>query len=220
MELVIGNQNYSSWSLRPWLLLSHFDISFDEIKVFLFKENTHQKLADYSPTFKVPVLIDDKGGIDLTVWDSLAICEYISEQYLRGKGWPEDLGDRATARSYSAEIHSGLQALRETLPMNCRATRKVHLNQDCIKDIQRVDGMWQDALNRHDGDWLFGEFSIADCMFAPVASRFATYQVEVSDTSQAYIDRILTLPSMKRWYEAALQEKQVIGEDEAGTDID
>jgi glutathione S-transferase len=220
MELVIGNQNYSSWSLRPWLLLSHFDIAFDETKVFLFEENTHQTLADYSPTFKVPVLVDDKHGKDLTIWDSLAICEYISEQYLKGRGWPENPNDRATARSYCAEMHSGFPALRQSLPMNCRATRKVHLTEQCIRDIQRVDGMWQDALNRHDGDWLFGDFSIADCMFAPVASRFATYQIEVSDTSQTYIDRILTLPSMKRWYDAALQEKQVIGEDEAGTDVD
>ncbi|KZY33963.1 glutathione S-transferase [Oleiphilus sp. HI0081] len=220
MELVIGNQNYSSWSLRPWLLLTHFDIPFDEIKVFLFEENTHQRLADYSPTFKVPVLIDDKEGKDLTVWDSLAICEYVSEQYLKGKGWPEDPSDRATARAYCAEMHSGFPALRSALPMNCRATRKVNLHEDCIKDIQRIDGMWQDALNRHDGDWLFGEFSIADCMFAPVASRFATYQIEVSDTSRAYIDRLLTLPSMKHWYEAALKEKEVIGEGEAGTDVD
>lgn len=216
MDLIIGNQNYSSWSLRPWLLLTHFDIPFDEIKIPLFQENTHQRLAEYSPTFKVPVLIDE----DLTVWDSLAICEYISETYLKAHGWPEAAHDRAIARAYCSEMHSGLNALRNEMPMNCRATRKVHLSDAAIKDIHRVDGMWQDALNRHDGQWLFGEFSIADCMFAPVASRFATYQVEVSDTSQTYIDNLLTLPSMKRWYEAALLEKEVIAEDEAGTDID
>jgi len=216
MELVIGNKNYSSWSLRPWLLLSHFDIPFEEIKVLLFEENTHQRLAEYSPTFKVPVLIDN----DITVWDSLAICEYISEAYLNGKGWPGSLHDRAICRAYCSEIHSGLEALRNAMPMNCRATRRVHFDEQTLKDIHRVDGMWEDALNRHDGDWLFGEFSIADCMFAPVVSRFATYQTEVSDTSQQYIDRVLTLPSMRRWYEAALKEKEVIGEDEAGTDID
>lgn len=216
MELVIGNKNYSSWSLRPWLLLSHFDIPFDEIKILLFEENTHQRLAEYSPTFKVPVLIDD----DLTVWDSLAICEYISEFYLDNKGWPEKAQDRAICRSYCAEMHSAFASLRGDLPMNCRATRRTHLSEGTLKDIHRIDGMWQDALNRHDGNWLFGEFSIADCMFAPVASRFATYGIEVSDTSQQYIDRILTLPSMQRWYEAALTEKEVIGEDEAGSDID
>jgi len=220
MELVIGNKNYSSWSLRPWLLLSHFDIAFDEIKVCLFEENTHQRLAEYSPTFKVPVLIDNIDNADLTVWDSLAICEHISETYLSGKGLPSNTNDRATCRSYCAEMHAGFTALRNSLPMNCRATRRVHLCEETLKDISRVDGMWQDALNRHDGDWLFGEFSIADCMFAPVASRFATYQIEVSDTSQAYIERLLTLPSMRRWYEAALDEKEVIGEDEAGTDLD
>lgn len=216
MELIIGNQNYSSWSLRPWLLLNHFDIPFDEIKIPLFQENTHQRLAEYSPTFKVPVLTDG----EITVWDSLAICEYISETYLDNKGWPSNAHDRATARAYSAEMHSGLSDLRNEMPMNCRATRKVNLSEGAIKDIHRVDGMWQDALNRHDGKWLFGDFSIADCMFAPVASRFATYQIEVSDTSQSYMDTILTLPSMQRWYDAALQEKEVIAEDEAGTDVD
>ncbi len=220
MELIIGNQNYSSWSLRPWLLLSHFDIPFDERKVFLFEQNTHTLLSEVSPTFKVPVLIDEIEGRELTVWDSLAICEYISEHYLNNKGWPENVFDRATCRAYCAEMHSGFNAVRSELPMNCRAIRKIHPSPDAIKDIQRIDGMWQDALNRHDGQWLFGDFSIADCMFAPVASRFATYQIEVSDTSQAYIDAILTLPSMKRWYDAALKEHQVIGEDEAGTDIE
>ena len=106
------------------------------------------------------------------------------------------------------------------MPMNCRATRRIHIDDKTLKDIHRVDGIWQDALNRHDGEWLFGDFSIADCMYAPVASRLATYQIDISDTSQQYIDRILTLPSMQRWYEAALTEKEVIGEDEAGTDID
>ncbi len=216
MELVIGNKNYSSWSLRPWLLLSHFDIPFDEIRIPLNEENTHQQLAEYSPSFKVPVLIDD----DLTIWESLAICEYISENYLDDQGWPVRKADRAISRAYSAEMHSGFSALRQELPMNCRATRKVHLSAAASKDIQRIDGMWQDALNRHDGDWLFGRFSIADCMFAPVASRFATYRIDVSDTSQAYMDKLLTLPSMQRWYEAAINEKEVIGEDEAGTDLD
>jgi len=216
MELIIGNKNYSSWSLRPWLLLSHFDIPFDETKICLFEENTHQRLAEYSPTFKVPVLIDH----DLTIWDSLAICEYISEAYLNNQGWPIDLRERAICRAYCAEMHSELASLRKDLPMNCRATRRTHLSDCTLKDIHRVDGMWQDALNRHDGDWLFSDFSIADCMFAPVASRFATYCIEVSDTSQQYIDRVLTLPSMQRWYEAALAEKEVIGEDEAGSDID
>lgn len=216
MELVIGNKNYSSWSLRPWLLLSHFDIAFEEVKILLHEENTHQRLAEYSPTFKVPVLVDT----DITVWDSLAICEYVSEKYLKDKGWPSDQHDRAICRAYCAEMHSGFTALRNALPMNCRASRRASLNENVIKDIHRIDGMWQDALNRHDDEWLFGEFSIADCMFAPVASRFATYQIEISDTSQNYADRLLTLPSMQRWYEAALKEKEVIGEDEAGTDLD
>ena len=216
MELVIGNKNYSSWSLRPWLLLSHFDIPFEEIKVLLYEENTHQRLAEYSPTFKVPVLIDDK----ITVWDSLAICEYISETFLKGRGLPESPTDRAICRSYCAEMHAGFEALRSTMPMNCRATRRINIDKETLKDIHRIDGMWQDALNRHDGEFLFGDFSIADCMYAPVASRFASYQIDISDTSKQYMDRLLTLPSMRRWYEAALLEKEVVGEGEAGTDVD
>jgi len=220
MELIIGNQNYSSWSLRPWLLLSHFDIPFSENKVFLFEEATHQHLAELSPTLKVPVLIDTIDGKDITIWDSLSICEYISEVYLSKKALPDDLSQRAICRSYCAEMHSGFGAIRSALPMNCRATRKLELSHSVLREVHRIDGMWQDALNRHEGQWLFGEFSIADCMFAPIASRFATYQVEVSDASQEYINNILTLPSMLRWYDSALKEKQVIGEDEAGSDID
>jgi len=220
MELIIGNQNYSSWSLRPWLLLSHFDIPFIENKIFLFEDTTRQYLAELSPTCKVPALIDNINGAEITIWDSLSICEYISETHLSGKGLPIDKIDRAICRSYCAEMHSGFTYIRNKLPMNCRATRKVDLCKQTLKEIHRIDGMWQDALNRHEGKWLFGEFSIADCMFAPIASRFATYQIEVSDSSQEYINNILTLPSMLRWYEAALNEQQVIGEDEAGTDVD
>jgi glutathione S-transferase len=216
MELIIGNKNYSSWSLRPWLLLSHYDLPFDERRIPLRQRNSHELLAEYSPSFKVPVLVDS----DLTIWDSLAICEYINEHYLGNKAWPKKAADKAIARAYCAEMHSGFQALRNELPMNCRASRKVKVSAACEHDIQRIDGMWQDALNRHDGDWLFGEFSIVDCMFAPVASRFATYGIEISETSQAYVEQLLVLPSMQRWYEQAVQEKEVIAESEAGTDLD
>lgn len=216
MELVIGNKNYSSWSLRPWLLLSHFDLPFEETKIPLYQKRSQELLAEYSPTFKVPVLIDE----DLTIWESLAICEYISEKYLNGKGWPPGMKDRAVARAYCAEMHAGFSALRNELPMNCRASRKVKVSEDCEHDIHRIDGMWQDALNRHNGNWLFGEFTIVDCMFAPVVSRFATYGIEISDTSMSYMEQILTLPSMQRWYDAALNEPEVIAASEAGSDID
>ena len=216
MDLVIGNQNYSSWSMRPWLLLSHFDIPFDEININLYQADSHERLAEYSPTLKVPVLIDE----ELTIWESLAILEYLNEHYLNGKGLPSERKDRALCRAYCAEMHAGFAALRQELPMNCRASRKVHISDACERDIHRIDGIWQDALNRHDGPWLFSDFTLADCMFAPVASRFATYGIEVSDTSQAYIDSLLLLPSMQRWYDAAAQETHVVTKYEIGTQIE
>ena len=216
MELIIGNKNYSSWSMRPWLLLSHFDIDFDETVIPLKQPRSHELLAEYSPSFKVPVLIDG----DLTVWESLAICEYVSENHLNNKGWPERAKERAVARAYCSEMHAGFSAIRSELPLNCRASRKVKLSEKCEHEVHRIDGMWQDALNRHDGEWLFGDFSIVDCMFAPVVSRFATYAIDVSDTSQAYMSKILTLPSMQRWYAEANAEPQVIAACEAGTDRD
>lgn len=216
MELIIGNKNYSSWSMRPWLLLSHFDIDFDETVIPLSQPRSHELLAEYSPSFKVPVLIDG----ELTIWESLAICEYVSENHLNNKGWPERAKERAVARAYCSEMHAGFSAIRSELPMNCRASRKVKLSEKCEHEVHRIDGMWQDALNRHDGEWLFGDFSIVDCMFAPVVSRFATYAIEVSDTSQAYMAKILTLPSMQRWYTDAEQEPHIIAACEAGTDLD
>jgi len=216
MELVIGNKNYSSWSMRPWLLLSYFEIPFNETLIPLRQPNSHEQLAEYSPTCKVPVLIDN----DITVWDSLAICEYVSETYLNGKGWPEQARDRAMARAYCSEMHSGFTALRNELPMNCRAMRKVKPSEQCEHEIHRIDGMWQDALNRHDGNWLFGDFSIVDCMFAPVVSRFVTYSVGVSDTSLSYMDQLLNLPAMQSWIDEATRESFVMGSNEAGTDRD
>lgn len=216
MQLIIGNKNYSSWSLRPWLLLSHFNVVFEEVRIPLYEATSHQRLAEYSPSAKVPVLIDG----DITVWDSLAICEYVSDVLLDGRGWPDRVRDRAIARSYCSEMHAEFRALRSEMPMNCRAARKVHLSEAAQKDVSRIDGMWEDALDRHDGPWLFGDFSIADCMFAPVVTRFATYRTEVSEASEQYMKNILTLPAMQRWYEAALTEKEIIGKSEVGTDVD
>lgn len=216
MELVIGNKNYSSWSLRPWLLLKYFDLPFSETLIPLRQARSHELLAEHSPSFKVPVLVDE----ELTVWDSLSICEYISEHYLDGRGWPSNPKDRALARSYCAEMHSGFHAVRNALPMNCRAARKVKLSEQCEHEIHRIDGMWQDALNRHDGDWLFGDFSIVDCMFAPIASRFVSYGIDISDASQAYTEQLLLLPAMQAWYEDATHEPYVMAACEAGTERD
>ena len=161
MELIIGNKNYSSWSLRAWLLLAANDIAFTETRVPLFNENSTTGLDEYSAAAKVPVLFDR----DAVIWDSLAICEYISEQYLDGRGWPADPLQRAEARSCSAEMHSSFFALRESMPMNCRAGgRKVAMNLELEKDIRRIDSMWCELREKYadNGPWLFGGFSIAE----------------------------------------------------------
>lgn len=215
IKLVIGNKNYSSWSLRPWLLLSAFDIPFEEIRIPLFTQDTRSELAKYTRAGKVPVLHD--GGI--IVWDSLAICEYVSERYLAGKGWPSDSKARAEARSCCAEMHSGFFTLREKMPMNCRAAgRRVDMTPDLKKDIARIDNLWSDSREEYSasGPWLFGTFSIADCMFAPVVFRFNTYSPEVSATSRKYMKHVLSHPNVMQWLEQAVKEPEVIESSEVG----
>jgi len=216
MKLVIGNKNYSSWSLRPWLLLSAFDLEFEEVQESLLSEGIKERFGQYSPSCRVPVLIDEK----LSVWDSLAICEYVSEKYLQGRGWPEDLGQRAEARAICAEMHSGFMALRDEMPMNCRATRKLELSAAAQADISRIDSIWSHYTqqNGHLGLWLFGDFSIADCFFAPVAFRFATYGISLSATAQKYSSLLLNHQSVVAWKEAALTETEIILRDEAGVE--
>ena len=214
MKLVIGNKNYSSWSLRPWLLLSAFDVEFEEIQESLLQKGVKERLGKYSPSCKVPVLIDG----ELNIWDSLAICEYVSEKYLAGKGWPEDIGLRAEARAICAEMHSGFMALRNEMPMNCRATRKLELSTAAEADNSRIDSIWSHYTekNAHIGPWLFGEFSIADCFFAPVAFRFATYEVSLSAAAQKYCSLLLSHKSAVKWKEAGQTETEIIARDEAG----
>jgi len=217
LKLIIGNKNYSSWSLRPWLLLSAFKIEFEEVQESLLQNNIQSRLGQYSPTSKVPVLIDEQ----VTVWDSLAICEYISERYLDDKGWPQDMVKRAKARSLCAEMHAGFPAVRSELPMNCRATRKIEVTGLAKKEIARIDAVWSECVQANGGNcWLFGEFSIVDCFFAPVALRFKTYGISLSETSAQYQKRLLDCPSIKLWLEAANRETEVVPEDEAGVEID
>lgn len=215
MKLVIGNKNYSSWSLRPWLFLSVHGIPFEEVRIALDEETTAVQMALYTEAGKVPVLHDD----DLMVWDSLAICEYVSEQYLQGRGWPADIRARALARSYSAEMHSGFFDIRNKLPMNCRASgRKVALDPALQKDIARIDQIWSGLRTEHlhQGPWLFGEFSIADCIFAPVCSRFATYGIQVSTLANSYAQHVLAHEKMALWVAQGCAETEIISADEAG----
>jgi len=215
MKLVIGNKNYSSWSLRAWLMLAANNIEFEEIVIYLDKDDTATRIAEFNKAGKVPVVLDG----DLTVWDSLAICEYISETYLDNRGWPKDGTARALARSCCAEMHSGFFVLREKLPMNCRASgRNVEITPHLQKEVDRIDFLWSDFRTKYQeqGDYLFGEFSIADCMFAPVVFRFATYGIGVSDVSSRYMQKMLSHPKVQLWLEQARTETEVIAADEAG----
>lgn len=215
MKLIIGNKNYSSWSLRAWLLPSVNDIPFDEIRISLSRDSSEAEIARYSDAGRVPVLHDN----GLVVWDSLAICEYISEKYLAGRGWPADQKERAQARSYCAEMHSGFLTLRQALPMNCRAAgRKVVVTEDLQEEISRIDNIWSSlrAGYQDRGPWLFGDFSIADCMFAPVVFRFHTYGVSVSERSREYMAGVLANPKVQLWLNQAKGEVEVIEDEETG----
>lgn len=216
MRLVIGNKNYSTWSLRPWMLLDAFGLPFEEQLVSLAAPNLSERLAAFSDTCRVPVLIDGT----LTVWDSLAICDTISEKYLSNRGWPASSNERATARAICCEMHAGFQALRNEMPMNCRASRIVDLSAAAQRDVQRVDDIWA-RYSRPDaqGDLrLFGEFSIADCFYAPVVMRFITYDIKLSAPAQSYLESMRAHPSLEKWVAHALTETEVLDEDEAGTD--
>ncbi len=208
--LVIGNKNYSSWSLRPWLFMRVHNIPFEEIRIPLYAANTKERLARYSPSGLVPTLVDG----DITVWDSLAILEYLSEAYLDGNGWPASTKARAEARSVSAEMHSGFANVRKHLSMNVRARFQWrHINDAVERELSRIFQIWETCLARDgaDGPWLFGKFSIADAMYAPVCLRLDRYNVPVSDTVKAYVNQALALPPMQEWCAAAYEEKEVIG---------
>ena len=214
VKLIIGNKNYSSWSLRPWLLLKHFDVPFEEIRIALFTHGFEQQLRAYTDANKVPVLHDG----ELRVWDSLSICEYISEQYLQGKGWPEDPSARSLARSASAEMHSSFMNVRQDMPMNCRAQRKIDFTPEVLSEIERIDALWQSLRIRYQsaGPWLLGTFSIADCMYAPMASRFYSYLPTLSAVASTYVDTVLQHPAVQKWLAEAAAETEVIEQSEVG----
>ena len=212
MKLVVGNKNYSSWSLRPWLFLHAFGVSFDEIKVSLRIEGIEERLKKHSGSARVPVLIDD----DLIIWDSLAICEHVSEVYLDGRGWPTAQKQRSLARSVVAEMHSGFHALRSELPMNCKAKKRIEVSDSVISDANRIKSIWTDFAEKSSAGnlCLFGEFGIADCFFAPVALRFNSYGISLDGIAKEYMECLLNHPSMQTWIEAALLETEVLPEEE------
>lgn len=209
LTLVIGNKNYSSWSLRPWLAMQQARLEFTEVRIPLDTAETRQLIQQYSPAGRVPVLLHG----DLTVWDSLAICEYLAEQFPDRPWYPQDVKARAIARSISAEMHSGFMDLRHHLPMDCRSRYPDRGSLPVVQhDIARITTIWRDCRQQfgQGGDFLFGPFTIADAMYAPVVSRFVTYGVALDSISQAYAAAIWNLPAMQAWVEAATAEVEYI----------
>lgn len=214
-KLIIGNKNYSSWSLRPWLLMKEAGIDFDEHRIVLDTPTTKQEIAEYSPAGRVPVL---QLG-DLAVWDSLAICETVAERWPENKLWPEDPDERAHARAISAEMHAGFDVLRNCMPMNCRAMgRIVPIPDELGADIDRVIAIWSEChkLYGDRGGWLFGSFSVADAMYAPVVLRLRTYGINLPQSAGYYPHRLLESAAMQDWLAAAECEVEVIEADEKG----
>lgn len=202
--LVIGDKNFSSWSLRAWLAMRKSGVPFDEELIPLDTEEFEKRIHRYSPSRRVPALHDD----GLVVWDSLAICEYANEAYANGALWPKEPGARAVARAVSAEMHSGFDALRDQMSMNWKATPlRIPSTPALERDIQRVRALWSESLACEPrGPWLFGHFSIADAMYAPVVLRFHTYQVAVGELEAAYMRTMLDDADVSEWLRAADQE--------------
>ena len=216
LNLVIGNKNYSSWSMRPWLAMRASNIDFEEIFVPLYTDDKADKdrILSFSPAGKVPTLIDG----DIAVWDSLAIIEYLAERFPESRLWPEDRASRAHARSISAEMHSGFLPLRSECGMNLhRPIRAVVLSADARANIARIEEIWTECRERYGrlGPFLFGAFGAADAMFAPVVHRFRTYAVEVAPAVRAYMDTMMALPAFDEWTKAGLAETLIIERIEA-----
>ena len=207
--LVIGNKNYSSWSLRAWLLLRQLQVPFKEIRLALHTDAFKEDIQRYSPTGLVPVLVSE----DLTIWDSLAIGEYIADRHPELCCWPEKPEVRGIARSVSAEMHSGFLQIRNMLPMNCRRRKGIdQISPELQKEIDRVCAIWRNCRQAHheNGDFLFGSFSIADAMYAPVVLRFNSYLIEVGQVEYQYMQTMLSLDSLQEWIDGALAEQEII----------
>jgi len=216
LKLVIGNKNYSSWSMRPWLAMRASNVAFDEVLIPLYTDDKADKerILAFTRSGKVPALIDG----DVTVWDSLSIIEYVAERFPEARLWPEDRALRAHARSISAEMHSGFLPLRNECGMNLhRPIRAVALSSDARANVARIEQIWAECRERYRrlGPFLFGKFSAADAMFAPVVHRFRTYAIEVAPEAQAYMDTMMAQPAFAEWTKAGLAETLLIARFEA-----
>jgi len=210
LKLVIGNKNYSSWSMRPWLALRANNIAFEEIFIPLYTGDADkERILNFTHSGKVPALIDG----DVTIWDSLSIIEYVAERFPQARLWPEDRARRARARSISAEMHSGFAALRNECGMNLhRPVRAIALSADARANIARIQQIWIECRERYakSGPFLFGSFGGADAMFAPVVHRFRTYAIEVAPEARHFMDAMMALPAFQEWTSAGLAETLVI----------
>ena len=215
LKLVIGNKNYSSWSMRPWLALRANNIAFEEVFIPLYTgDEDKRRILAFTRSGKVPVLIDD----GVTIWDSLAIIEYLAERFPETRLWPEERAHRAHARSISAEMHSGFAALRNECGMNLRRpVGAIELSREARADIARIQEIWTECRERFgkSGPYLFGAFGGADAMFAPVVHRFRSYAIAVTPVLQRYMDTMMALPAFQEWTGAALAETLVIDKFEA-----
>jgi glutathione S-transferase len=220
MQLYIGNKNYSSWSMRPWVLLTQFEIPFEEqlLRFDGFEPDSRfkQQISKLSPTARVPLLVDD----GFAVWDTLAIAEYAADKFADRALWPRDRLQRARARSLCAEMHSGFGALRSACPMNIEADLShigaiVWRDQAAVRsDVQRIVTMWMELLEQHGGPMLFGRFSVADAYFAPVCMRLKSYGLPVPEPITAYVERVCALPGVKAWMDEARAEQDFVVADE------
>ncbi|MFD2649530.1 glutathione S-transferase family protein [Devosia albogilva] len=211
MKLLIGNRNYSTWSLRPWLVLRHFEIPFTDEVLPLSGPGWRENLAERSPTGKVPVLIDG----ELVVPETIAIIEYLADRYPDKPIWPVDRADRARARAAAAEMHAGFSGLRTHAPMNLRASHPGKVDLDSVaRDLKRLEALWGGMLERSGGPFLFGAFTAADAMYAPVATRIRTYDLPVTDRLAEYVEAIYGLPAFQEWLAEALKEPWIVDDDE------
>lgn len=212
MKLIVANKNYSSWSFRPWLALRVKNISFEEVLIPFDMPSGNPEFAQFSPTNKVPVLQDG----DLTVWESLAILEYLAERFPSAGLWPGGRADRAVARSVASEMHGGFLALRAECPMNMRREHKaLHVSDDVHRDVHRITEIWRGCLDGSGGPFLFGGFTNADAMFGPVVNRLAIYRLSDDPVVRSYSEAMTSLPAWKEWQDAARAETWVVEEDEA-----
>ncbi|MBM3357273.1 MAG: glutathione S-transferase family protein [Betaproteobacteria bacterium] len=213
MTLVIGNKNYSSWSMRPWVLMRQAQIPFEEIQLWFDDEARPRGIGQYSPAGQVPVLLVDGAP----VWDSLAICETLAELFPEKRLWPEEAGARAHARAVCAEMHAGFRSLREAMPMNIRASHPRKGMSDAVaREIARVSAIWSECRGRfgEGGALLFGKFTVPDAYYAPVVMRFLTYVVSLPPLARDYVEAVRGLPSVTEWMDAACRETAFVAADE------